>query len=228
MANHRYEEMAPDELQAALARAPVAYLPLGMLEWHAYHLPVGNDALKAHALCMKVAEQVGGVVLPPFWAGVGGGHKAYPWTIAYEQEAAVEDLVAHTFDRLAELGFRVIVAITGHYPGEQVQMVKRAAARHAARPGAATVFALPEYEAYPGPECPGDHAAKWETSILAYLRPELVHLEAMDRHPEDPTRGAFGEDPRQGSAALGKQVVEVIVAELARQVRAALGAEAGA
>ncbi|MBM3477147.1 MAG: creatininase family protein, partial [Armatimonadetes bacterium] len=46
----RYEEMLPDELREVIRAAPVAYVPLGSLEWHGYHLPVGNDAIKAHEI----------------------------------------------------------------------------------------------------------------------------------------------------------------------------------
>jgi creatinine amidohydrolase len=225
MAKLRYEEMSPDELEQAVAAKPVAYLPLGMLEWHGWHLPVGNDALKAQAICLRLAERGGGVVLPPWYVGVGGGHQAYPWSIAYEAEPEIENLLLHTFDRLAQFGFRVIVAITGHYPGEQVRMVKQAAARHREQPGSARVLAMPEYEPYPGPERPGDHAGKWETSILAYLRPELVDISRISEHPDDPLHGVYGEDPRIGSAQLGGQVIEVILAELAKQIELALATD---
>ncbi len=217
-----YELLSPDELAAAQQQAPVAFMALGMLEWHGWHLPVGNDTLKAYALCERTAERTGGVVLPPYYLGVGGGHKEYPWTICYEDEAAVGRLVEATFDRLAATGWRVIVAITGHYPGEHVRLAKEAAARHMAKPGAATVIALPEYELYEGPERPGDHAGKWETALLAYLRPELVHPEAMDRHPEDPVKGVFGQDPRLGTAELAEPVVRIMVVELAHRVQEAL------
>lgn len=51
-----YEEMLPHEIVERRTRHPVAYLPLGGLEWYGEHLAVGNDALKAHRLCqMAVA-----------------------------------------------------------------------------------------------------------------------------------------------------------------------------
>ncbi|MBI2940655.1 MAG: creatininase family protein [Chloroflexi bacterium] len=65
----QYETMTPSEMVKARARRPVAYLPLGILEWHGPHLPLGLDALKAHALCCRFAERTGGVVFPTFWYG---------------------------------------------------------------------------------------------------------------------------------------------------------------
>jgi creatinine amidohydrolase len=51
----RFEEMFPWEISAAMAEAPLCYLPLGTLEWHGEHAAVGLDALKAHAVCVSAA-----------------------------------------------------------------------------------------------------------------------------------------------------------------------------
>ena len=46
----RYEEMLPAEFLDAVQHMPVFIVPLGLLEWHADHLPLGQDALKAHGI----------------------------------------------------------------------------------------------------------------------------------------------------------------------------------
>ncbi len=219
----RYEEMLPDELHEVIAAAPVAYVPVGSLEWHGYHLPVGNDAIKVHEICMRAAEVTGGAVLPALFAGVGGGHKEYFASVMVEEEW-IEPLLRRQFDCLAKHGFRVIVAVTGHYPGEQVEMVRRAAEAHTAQPGSAKVFALPEFEAFPSEPRRGDHAAQWETSILWHLRPELVEIARLTDGRDDPLYGIYGNDPREhASAELGRETVEGILAGLTAMVREALG-----
>ncbi|MHA1255309.1 MAG: creatininase family protein, partial [Promethearchaeota archaeon] len=40
-----YIELTPQEFQERLLEAPIAYLPLGTLEWHGRHLPLGADGL---------------------------------------------------------------------------------------------------------------------------------------------------------------------------------------
>jgi len=42
-----YQELTPDEFTHRLAECPVAYLPLGTLEWHSTHLPLGSDGLQS-------------------------------------------------------------------------------------------------------------------------------------------------------------------------------------
>jgi creatinine amidohydrolase/Fe(II)-dependent formamide hydrolase-like protein len=76
---------------------------------------------------------------------------------------------------------------------------------------------LPEYELARELGYHGDHAAKWETSILMHLRPELVDMERLDDRTA--TEGIYGEDPRRSAnSELGAQVVESIVEHLSGRV----------
>jgi len=65
----RYELLKPSQLDQIVRETPIAYLPLGSLEWHGDHLPIGNDAIKAYEICLRAARVTGGVVLPPLWYG---------------------------------------------------------------------------------------------------------------------------------------------------------------
>lgn len=215
-----YERMRPWELRRALEESPVAYIPLGALEFHGWHLPLGYDALKAHEICLRAAAQTGGAVLPPAWHGYAGGLGDAFGSIPAEEEWVLGCL-RRTCERLADTGFRVLVVLTGHYPEEQVAGVKNTAREiTSARPGL-VVMALSEAEAYPT-EFRGDHAAKWETSIAMHLFPEMVELKRMERH-DDPLCGVRGDDPREtASARLGRETVDCILEVLTAQVREAL------
>ena len=57
----RMQWLRPAEV---LAHQPIVYLPIGPLEWHGPHLPLGTDPLQAESLAIAVAQQVGGVVHP--------------------------------------------------------------------------------------------------------------------------------------------------------------------
>ena len=72
------EFLLPHEVDAALAARSVVYLPLGSVEFHSAHLPIGLDGLNAHGVCLRAAARSGGIVLPTLYYGVGGGHTAYP------------------------------------------------------------------------------------------------------------------------------------------------------
>ncbi len=237
MPGMRYQEMLPHELEAVLQATPVAYLPLGTLEYHGPHLAIGNDALKAEGLCERACARTGGVLVPTLYWGIGGGHKKYPTSIIVRDQS-LGDLLDEILSGLYRVGFRVIVLVTGHYPGEQVAAVKGAAQRFAQAHADARIWALPEYEAYPQ-ECRADHAAKWETSILMALRPELVDLSRLvgadspdapdatrtleEMNAPGPLHGILGENPaRYASPELGRETVDIIVDNLAGWVEKAL------
>ncbi len=237
MTKYRYEELLPDELEAILATRPIAYVPLGTLEYHGPHLAVGNDALKAEAICERARARTGGVLVPTLYWGAGGGHKAYPASIIVREDV-LGALLDDVLQGLYRVGFRVVVALTGHYPGEQVAAVKNAADRVCETHPDLRVWALPEYEAFPG-ERRADHAAKWETSILMCLRPELVDLSRLvgadapdapdatrsleEMNAVGPLHGILGENPaRYASVELGRETVDVIVGQLTAWVEGAL------
>jgi penicillin amidase len=241
----RMEEMRPDELEQVLAEAPIAFVPLGTFEHHGWHLPVCFDAIKAHALCERVAERTGGTVLPTFYYGTGGGHVGYKWTLMLP-EPQITPLIEATLDHLARQGFKVVVVLTGHYPKEQVDMVHRLAREARGRHPRVRFIGLTEPEIttpQPGDAYGGDHAAKYETSIALALNPDWVRLdqltpgreptrvtlpdtprkEAATHDPTHPLYAIHGQDPRiTASKELGEKLVAEIVSRLAGQVEEAL------
>jgi len=64
-----YIELTPQEFQERLLEAPIAYLPLGTLEWHGRHLPLGADGLISSGFFVELAKKVGGIVLPMLFLG---------------------------------------------------------------------------------------------------------------------------------------------------------------
>jgi len=68
----RLEELFPAELETYLTETPALLIPLGTIEWHGHHLPLGLDVLKADALADAAAEGCGAVVAPPIWLAAGG------------------------------------------------------------------------------------------------------------------------------------------------------------
>lgn len=225
----RYELLHPDELDRIVRKRPIAYIPLGSLEWHGRHLPLGNDAIKAYEICLRAAKITGGVVFPPiYWGaeclklraiGIRDGTVDIDYFVF---KAFLLDIVR----RVMKQGFRVIVLLTGHYSREQVSAIKEVAEMceritESVKPKgtpSVRIIALPEYELALDLGYHGDHAAKWETSILMYLRPELVDMKKLTD-----LLGIDGEDPRKkASKELGEKVVTLIISRLCELVRKAL------
>ena len=56
----QFELMRPAQIVERRRRCPVVYLPIGPLEWHGPHLPMGTDGIHAHRVAVEVARRVGG------------------------------------------------------------------------------------------------------------------------------------------------------------------------
>ena len=229
MAKVRYEEMLPHELDEAVARFPVAYCPFGSLEWHGRHLPLGNDTLKAHHLLLLTARKYGGVVVPPTYWGILG--KWHDWTMADFGQDLVDRLYTGIFEGLVDVGFKVVIGLTGHDVQPQKAAIEKAVAAIQAK-GGATGSALMEGDLYDLTDDRMDHAAHWETSLLMYLRPELVDLsritaEDLDTEAGVKAAGIFGRDPRRfASRELGERIATGIadaIGHRAQQLLASLG-----
>ena len=105
----RLELLRPHEIEDALARNSTVYLPLGTIEWHCTHLPVGLDGLTAQGVCERAALDHGGLVFPTLYFGTGGGHSQYPWTVMMPSGDPICALLEHALARLEEFGVRQAV-----------------------------------------------------------------------------------------------------------------------
>ncbi|HOC92873.1 MAG TPA: creatininase family protein [bacterium] len=215
--NVRFETMTPGELERAVLSTPVAWVPVGTLEWHGRHLPVGLDAIKARALCLRAADVAGGVVLPANYCSILG--MRFPWT--FRQNPAV--FARNYFDILVSLkkyGFKSIIILTGHYPVEQVLALMALSETFTAL-YRAPVVSIPEFAMAEGTGYAGDHAAVWETSLMMALFPELVDAGELEQLSGLSSfdlwkKGIQGKNPADGaSTELGEKTVDIITDNLA-------------
>ena len=203
--------MRPGQLEDAIRKFPVVYVPFGLIEWHGRHLPLGNDALKAHAILVKCAEEFGGVVYPPQWLHAG-----------FNQEHLVP-VYTELFQRLKNTGFRVIIGISGHNIREQIDMINNAL-KPVISDGKATGIGLWEVTLSQCAESSTDHAAKWETSNMMFFYPDRVDISELGdgeiifdmRAPW----GIGGLDPRKhASAKVGERNAELAVKAIGMKAR---------
>lgn len=65
----RYELMRPFEIRQAIEESWPVVLPLGVLEFHGEHLPVGMDTLAVIRCAELLEQEMDIVLLPPFYYG---------------------------------------------------------------------------------------------------------------------------------------------------------------
>ena len=205
----RLERLRPAQIRAAIDRAPVAWVPLGSLEYHADHLPNGTDGITGHGILVAAAQQLGGVVLP--WSYVTIGTLALPWSFRYDAELVAETL-RQTLRQLPDQGVRLAVVHTGHAPLDLVHLIKRVCAEIEAEIPALRTYGVCYLElnaalgtglgtAWP---VAVDHASTTETSWVGALEPDLVDTTALPDDPAASIVGVYGPNPRfTADPALG-------------------------
>jgi creatinine amidohydrolase len=208
---YRLEELDPAGLETRLAARPALVLALGTIEWHSHHLPLGLDLLKAQAIAERAAGQADAVLAPPAWWAAGG--VAQPHTLRLPA-AVTEPVLTAVLRGFAEMGFRAIALVNGHYGLENSIAVRRAALAVTD----ATVVPLADYELLTDLGATGDHAGVWETALLLPVRPDLVHLDHEGELP-----GVIGDDPRgRATPELGEQGLALAAERVATALDRAL------
>jgi creatinine amidohydrolase len=135
-----YANLTPVEFRKRISEAPIAYLPLGTMEWHGEHLPLGSDGLQSLGFMKLLAAEAGGIVLPMLFLGpdtmlIHKGKELYGIDHWLSNEGSKEYLPEQQMDgssywvpdevfklilensikQLARAGFKIIVA-HGHGP----------------------------------------------------------------------------------------------------------------
>ena len=103
----------PEAEEAIAASGGVAIVPIGSVEQHSLHLPLGTDSYVAITLAEDAGEQTGAVVTPPVWFGWSPHHMVRPGTITIRPEV-MADLTYDIIKSLAHHGLTKIVLINGH------------------------------------------------------------------------------------------------------------------
>lgn len=238
----RYHMLRPAQIVERRQACPVAYIPIGTIEWHGVHNPTGADTLQAEGLAIMCAQKGGGLVFPPLYYGetrlealmeanardrdkiaekmaLSPDNFTPGWQpfSAAEQVINYNKLLMHILAEVATLGFEVGVIVAGHYPliDHARAAVLQFNQRNYDDHDTMLAWAFVDYLLVQGLfDNPGDHAAGWETSHMMALHPETVDLDLLP--PEgDPLVGVGGAmPPQRASAAYGRKTLEA-AAEIA-------------
>ena len=242
---HKYEELLPEEFYEEQKRAPIVYLPIGSPEEHGLQSVLAVDPWTAYEACLRAVEHSGGIVYPiiPFSpAGLP------PWSReqlrSRPQDTAppscwisaevCKALYTELMESLADLGFKVCLAYSGHYPGDvllqQIQKELGGTVRGMKFWGGGTVSLLRDELDKLDREQPllGGHGMMWETSIVMALHEHWVDLSRVNRIKDSPLSHQFKdqsaeriEAAKTANAALGNRFLN-LAAERLNQLAADL------
>jgi len=238
---------SPEITETAARDGSVLVLPVGSIEQHGSHMPVGTDTILvdavAHRSAERVRQEVPLLVTPPIWSGYSPHHMSFGGTITLEHDDMV-DIVEQIVDSALENGFDGLLLLNGH--GGNGSLISSATSIIGTEHPEVEVLGLTYFqlassfiEQIRDTELGGmGHAGEFETSLMLYLRPELVQEELiegtdMDEPYPQGTKdllaggplsvyrdfseysesGAIG-DPTVASAEKGERILDLLCEEM--------------
>jgi creatinine amidohydrolase len=220
-----FQKLRPKQIAACKRDCNVAYLPIGILEWHGFHNPYGLDTLKALGIAKHLAVHIGGLVMPPIsWSD----HRAeicerhLDKVDAFGRNAA--DVICSTLEvprdhfavnaqRSTDFGgwtlFKQVVVHSLFqiecYGFDKVILipghyplftsVQEAIDAYKERGGVAQTLML--HDGIFSETGKGDHAAEYETSLMMAIDSRWVDIRHSEEDMDKPPIGtALGRDPR--------------------------------
>jgi creatinine amidohydrolase len=243
-----WAELRRDQVADVAARGGVALLPVGAIEQHGPHLPLGTDATAAMAVCVRAARAVRTppvLVLPPIWWGISPYWMGFSGTLTLRPRVLL-DVVTDVCASVARHGFQQVVLVNGHGGNDGLlQAAVAQASTSAFRVTCVSYWTLARQtlrEVTEFDEGMIGHAGEAETSVGLYLQPDCVDLAAVAAdqcveipiarrtvavdvgayeapNPQvDAPHGVYGR-ATAGSAEKGQRIIEAAAAALAVLVR---------
>ena len=173
-------KMSWKEVKAAQERKPVVLLPVGNIEMHGFHCPVGWEYIFGEKVSEKVAEKTGSLALPAVPYGWSEPLRGYPGSFSIREEALV-GIYEDVCSKMLEDGFNHIVLVTPHQGNMKVviKVARSIKKEHGIfvtwiNPAAfAYGFAEELYGTSPSEE---GHGGFISTAILSYLLPGMIDM----------------------------------------------------
>jgi creatinine amidohydrolase/Fe(II)-dependent formamide hydrolase-like protein len=231
----RLERMRPSQIEDALRRGLPCFVPVGVLENHGNHCPIGCDTFEAQDPLLLAATRAPAVVAPAVWYGPTGYAVTGPQRGTTDVNGAVfQWAMQGVVAGLAAMGFENVVFV-GVHQGEAG--AEQASIRMAIQQYRGRLHALPGYgpgwgngeNPRPARTCnlemispPGgayDHAGRNETSWMLFLRGEHTDL-TLIRPNDYPFCWEKGGPSNTATRELGRQMTEKVVGRLVELIEA--------
>lgn len=178
-----WEELtAPDFALAVQQSDGVCIIPMGVLEKHGPHLPLGTDVYIAREVSLRAAEKEYCIVFPYYFVGQIFEAKQQPGTVAYSAELLYKFL-EETCQEISRNGIKKIILANMH--GGNNHFLKYFCQAQLAEPKDYAVYLFtPSIDAETQQKIAGmrkstigGHADEVETGMLMAIHPNLVRLD---------------------------------------------------
>jgi creatinine amidohydrolase len=231
-----WNELTFREIEKILKEEPLVILPIGSVEEHGNHLPLGSDSYQAIYVAQEISKRINALVLPPIYYGFTELDD-FRGTVSIGFDALYL-LVRDILRGLIKNGVKKILIISGHASAIHMAAIKRAA-NETVRDYFVKIILLSDYDiAYElrGKLVPYEdsHAGIIETSRMMAIRPDLVKgnfrfkkgekgsFLVIDNYSTVYPEGTFS-NPEGSSKDLGEKINNYVIERLLIIIKENLG-----
>jgi creatinine amidohydrolase len=226
------EELTWTELRDRVAAGTsIALIPIGGTEQNGPHMALGKHNVRVRALAQRIADKLGDAIVAPVVAYVPEGaieppvaHMRWPGTIT-TPEPAFEAMLESAARSLQRAGLRHVFLLGDHggYRASLDRVAQRVRGVHALpeyyRASTRDFVAALEKQGWRRDQI-GEHAGLFDTALMLAIDPSAVRSDvAKARVPAQTGDGVSG-DPREATAALGRDAADHVVAVSVAAIRA--------
>lgn len=185
----QWEYAKPAEFEKMAREEKVCILPMGVLERHGEHLPLGTDALVAHKIAVEAAKKEPCMVFPMFYFGQIHEASFASGAVAFETDYML-GLLRNVCDEIGRNGFTKIFLLVGH--GGNLAMIDYFMMSTMDRDIPYTLYSVMYCQNLDPDEqkaaaailsSDGGHADQWESSLVMSVCEDAVDL-TLQRFPE--------------------------------------------
>ena len=217
------------------SKAEIAILPVGAIEQHGDHLPLGTDWMEADAIAQKIAAALNAYLLPALPFSNSQAHTEFRGTVSLQPQtlaAVVRELVECLFTQ----GFKQVVVVNLHGGNTILKVAIREL--NSMDPEGKVILVHPWTPAIAElrelfPDFDNDlHAGDFETSLLLAFATDLVGDERNDHIPQGISgeffdylpinaltkTGVWGQ-PGLASAEKGLAALEIMTVKSVQHIR---------
>ncbi|HYW01859.1 MAG TPA: creatininase [Candidatus Acidoferrum sp.] len=239
--------MTWQELKQAATEGYLLILPVGSTEQHGPHLPLSTDVIIPSEIAKAMASKMKAVVAPAIRYGYysrpkSGGGENFPGTTSISASTLIQT-IKEVMREFIRHGFRKFLLLNGHY--ENTAILPEGVETAIAESGKDVRVAIMTWgdvitsehltKIYAG-KFPGweiEHAAVMETSVMQYLRPDLVrsdklpdesvkrivNYEIIPAPPDTITTVGSLWSAREASKEKGRYIFDIVVDGLVKTVK---------
>jgi creatinine amidohydrolase len=191
----RFEEIPGFEVAETVSKCPLAILPLGSLEFHGPHNPLGADSIIISGIAENVAARTNGLLFPLInFTQCPAQTAHFQGTVSIRPEV-MTTYFAEVVRGILQLGFRMVFILNGHDGNIGPGRAATAQVANEAKDAALLFASWWEFVSSERMNALGlfnqsngghGHGGPLETSAVAAFRPDLIHPDKARDLPEPP------------------------------------------